>query len=150
MDFTPQTLRYDRAGVEWIICHAETLKRGEWPGGLSTEYLDTPISSGRSNRAPFENPCLIIAELEIRVKRCGLDGFLAEEKINGKTEEEIARDRYLDIDYVRRRINKVLWYCSSGRIARWIDTRKRKGQTYEEWLRGWHWKAKKIPVLSVS
>lgn len=133
VDYTPRTLRYDRAGVEWIILYAQDLREGRWPGGLPSDYLDTPISSGISNRAPFENPCLVIAELEIRVKHCGLDGFLVEQKINGKTEEEIAKERCMDLDYVRRRINKVLWYCASGSKPRWIETQKRGGLSYEEW-----------------
>ena len=133
IDYTPQTLRYDRAGVDWIVCYAQDLREGRWPGGLHSDYLDTPVSSGISNRASFENACLVIAELEIRVKRCGLDGFLAEAKINGKDEVEIAFERCLDLDYVRRRINKVLWYCASGSKAGWKPTRWRYGMTYEEW-----------------
>ena len=133
IDYTPREFRFDRLGIEWAIFHAQDLREGRWPGGLPYEYLDTPVRSGISNRASFENPCLVIAEVEIRIKRCGLDSFLAEEKLGGKTEEEIASERCLDIGYVKRRINKVLNYCASGNIARWVDTRQRKGQTYEEW-----------------
>jgi hypothetical protein len=133
---------FDRAGVDWIVNYAQELKRGEWPEGVSSDYPPS-VNRTRSARAYFENPCLVIAELEIRVKRCGLDGFLVEEKISGKDEEQIARERFLSVDYVRRRVNKVLWYCSSGRVARWISTKKRKGLTYEEWLKGWHWRKRK-------
>ena len=166
LDYTPRNLRFDRPGVDWIKCYAKELRSGIWPGGLSTEYLDSTAGSGKSSRAPFENPCLVIAELEIRIKHCGLDGFLVEEEMNGKDVEEIARERCLDIDYISRRINKVLGYCASGRFGRWFDRcRKckqpldapgyckrcsphlkegeilgiRKGQTYEEWQRRWNW-----------
>jgi len=139
IDYTPQTLRFDREGVGWIVDHAVELRGGEWPGGIPSDYISLP-GTGIKRRAPFENPCLVIAELEIRVKRCGLDGFLVEEKIGGKSEEEIAKERCLDVDYIRRRINKVLYYCASGSIPRWISTRRRKGQSYEEWRRGWNWR----------
>jgi len=133
-------IRFDREGVEWLVQYAQTLKEGIWPDNVSSGYTALPGGKRANHRAPFENPCLLIAELEIRVKRCGIDGFLVEEKIAGKDEEEIARERHLDIDYIRRRINKVLYYCASGSRPRWQSTWKRKGLTYQDWLKGRHWR----------
>lgn len=133
LEYTPRTLRFDRNGIAWIVRHALELREGRWPGGLPSDYMDTPISSGLTSRAPFENPCLVIGELEIRIKRCGVDSYLVEAHINGKEPEEIAKERYLSVDYVKRRINKVLLYCASGFSAGWKDTRWRYGATYAQW-----------------
>jgi hypothetical protein len=126
-------IRFDREGIDWILNYAQTLKEGMWPDPESSGYTEIPGGKRANHRGPFENPCLAIAELEIRIKRCGMDGFLVEEVINGKDEERIARERHLDIDYIQRRINKVLWYCASGSKPGWLPTRWRYGMTYEEW-----------------
>lgn len=118
--------------MEWILENIHTLRRGEWPDSIPSGY--TALPGGHSQRAPFENPCLLAAEVSIRISRCGMDGYLVEEKYyNGLSEDEIARKRHLPINRIIRTINKVVWYVSSGRVPRWKDTRWRKGQTYEEW-----------------
>lgn len=133
-DYTPRTLRYDRAGVDWMVEHALELRSGIWPGDMPYEQVEFR-GKRISCRASFENIVLIIAELDIRVKRCGLDGFLVEEKMLGKDEAQIARERCLYRDYVKSRINKVLWYCASGSWAPWIATQAREGLTYDEFKR---------------
>jgi predicted ABC-type ATPase len=97
-----------------------------------------PIRSSRSKRrATFEDPVMTAEEVMRRVRRCELEGFLVEEKyIKLKSEEEIARERYLSIEEITRKINKVIWYCASGPVPRWITTRNRPGQEYEQWRRG--------------
>ena len=132
-------LRYDRADIDWLVCYAQELREGRWPDPIPSGYVDPGGKHHLNKRAPFENPCLAIAELEIRVKRCGLDGFLVEERLNGKDEEQIARERYMPLEVVERRINKVLCYCASGNAARWVTTRKRRGLSYEEWQKHWNW-----------
>lgn len=142
IDYTPRTLRMDRAGVDWIVEHALELRAGEWPGGIPSDYTTLPAVGRAKRRAPFELAVNTLLELELRVRHCGLDGLLVEERMRGKDEEEIARERFLDVEFVRRRINKVLWYCSSGSIPRWVDIwRKKKGKdelvragiNYEDW-----------------
>lgn len=149
-DYQPQDINFDRPCVEWILEHYRTLSSGFWPGVRpSSGYTELPSKSRRGiHRAPFENPVLVAAEVMLRVKKCGLDGYLVEEKyIDLKSEEDIANERGLDAEDISRRINKVLWYCASGRLPRWVDTKRRKGQTYEGW-KGHSFKAKvrKIPT----
>ena len=138
--YLPRDITFDRPTTEWAALHYQELQRGEWPGGIPSDYTELPGGKAHAH-APFENACLVAAELGIRIKRCGLDGFLAEEKyIKGLEEAEIAKARYLDIGEVFSRINKVLGYCASGRKARWITTKKKKGQTYQEWRRNRGWR----------
>lgn len=133
-DYLPRDMVFDRPCVEWVWENYHMLSSGIWPGSDPSGYTDVPGHIKHGTHAPFETPVLVAAEVAIRVKRCGLDSYLVEEKYIGlKSEEEIAKDRHLSFDDVCRRINKALWYCSSGRTPRWISTRKHQGQTYEEW-----------------
>lgn len=136
-DYLPQDINYDRDCVIWILENYQSLSSGDWPGSKPSGYTELPAHTQRGFlRAPFENPVLIAAEVMIRVRRCGMDGFLVEERyVKLKTEEEIARQRHLSIDEIIRCINKVIWYCASGKIPRWKDTKKRKGRSYREWRR---------------
>ena len=133
--YHPRDVIFDRITVEWVSNHALELREGLWPGGIPADYTTLPGGKAHAH-APFETAVLVIAELEIRVKRCGLDGFLWEEKyIRGFDEPQIAQNRCLDERTVFSRINKVLGYCASGRKPRWITTKRKKAQTYEEWKR---------------
>jgi len=135
-DYTPRTLKFDRPGIEWVWENIHTLRSGIWPGSKpSSGYTELPGSAQRGiAHASFETCALTAAEVEIRAKRCGLDGYLVEEKyVKGMSEEEIAKARHLPVTDVYWRINKVLWYSASGRVVRWISTKKREGLTYEQW-----------------
>lgn len=103
------------------------LRSGQWPSINPSSYTDWASVSDRANpHAPFETAVMVALEAQLRAAKCGLDGYLVEEKyIVGLTEEEIARKRHMEVWDVERRINKVLWYCASGRNQR--------KETYEEW-----------------
>lgn len=87
--------------------------------------------SNIATRAPFEEACLLAAEIHARVCVCGLDGMLVEEcyGMNAKparTLEEISHDRHIIITDVWRRINRVMWFCVG---------RRRRHISYQEWCR---------------
>jgi hypothetical protein len=119
--------------TRWAADHYKELSEGIWPPNPGGSAYIGGNKKGISCEGNFVKPTIIAAELSRRIKRCGMDGFLVEEVINGKDEERIARERHLDINYIQRRINKVLWYCASGSKPGWLPTRWRHGMTYEEW-----------------
>ena len=115
----------------WVLNHHKILSAGEWPDPFSEEYYSKRITHALPH-AYFENPCLLIAEVHNRIKRCGLEGILVEERYglrNGTEpmlEDEIARVRRMDFKTVRRIIKKVINYCASEDMM---------GLSYEEWKR---------------
>lgn len=130
MTFTPRELwlsTYEQ--VEWVLDHLHMMQEGQWPDGLPKD--ESNVHTG-DKRAPFETACLAAGEVELRVKRCGTDGMLAEEKYNrGLTEQAIAKARHLPFDQVYYAIRRVINYCASGANRR----RNEDGspQSYEEW-----------------
>ena len=132
---SPRDINYDFPCVQWIWTNICALQEGRWPESNPSGYVDQPgMRSQGSSRANFENACLVAAEVGIRAKRCGLDGFLVTEKyVRGLSEEQIAKERHLIAEDVYRRINRVLGYSASGRTPRWRKTRWKKAQTYKQW-----------------
>lgn len=135
--YQPNEITFDRDCVKWILENYHALTSGvAWPDSMPSCYTDLPGGQGISHHASFETACLVAAEVFIRVKRCGFDGYIVEERyIQCLSEEEIAKIRWLPLKVIYGRINKVIGYCASGRLPRWKDTKWRKGQTYEEWRR---------------
>lgn len=117
--------------VVWILNNHKILSRGEWPDPKNEEYYGKRINQA-FRHAYFENPCLLIAEVHNRIKKCGLEGILVEERYglrNGSEpmlEDEIARIRRMDFKQVRRIIKKVINYCASEDMM---------GLSYGEWKR---------------
>jgi hypothetical protein len=140
LDYTPRTLRFDKPGVDWMVDHTPELRDGIWPGDMPYDKVEIR-GKQYSCRAPNENISLILAELSRRVMRCGTDGLLVEQRMLGKSEEEIARERYLKVNYIENCVSKVLWYCASGNYPMWWTKRdnegniKRQGLSYEDWKR---------------
>lgn len=124
----PHEIIFTREQVEWVLDNIHTLSCGSWPGTIPSGYTELP-SIGRVNpRAYFETAILVAVEVELRIRKCGLDGYLVEEKyMDGLSEEDIAQTRSLLVGDVRRRINRVLFYCASGRNQR--------TESYEDWRR---------------
>lgn len=136
-DYLPRDITFDRPCIEWVWENIKDLQSGIWPASRPSGYTDVHAHVQRGIlHAPFETACLVAAEVEMRAKKCGLEGYLVEDRyIRGLSERDIARERGLRVNDVYRRINKVLWYCASGKTPRWLDTMKRPGLSYEEWKR---------------
>lgn len=140
-DYTPKTLSFDRNGVEWLVDHAPELRDGIWPGDMP--YEEVEIRGKRyGSRTPIQ--ALILAELSRRVMRCGMDGLLVEQRMLGKTDEDIARDRHITLGQIRNGINKVLWYCASGEYPMWWTVRDRKGNIKRQGIEYEDWKRQKL------
>lgn len=152
-DPLPRDIAFDRDSVVWCWENINALIEGFWPASRPSGYTDNKAHVQRGvARASFETACLAAAEVRLRARKCGLDGYLVEDRyLNSLTEQEIARSRHLRLDDVCRRISKVLWYSSSGRNQRRIcDTCGKENSSakssckcggalrelgYEEWKR---------------
>ncbi len=115
---------YDRDSIDWILDHYQEL-------GCGIDPDPVPSESGRNISRYHARGIVLIemaAEIAARVKLCGLDGMLVEERygLNDRDpigEVEIERSRHIPLYEVCRRINRVKWFCVG---------RKRKPD-YELW-----------------
>lgn len=128
--------KLDYQTVCMILENYHELATGAQPE--SPPGFDNPETkrTGVSNHGWFENSCLLAAEVASRVKRCGLDGMLVEERYGldwtaPKLESQISAERGIKIDKIHASINKVIWYCVG---------RKRKRISYEDWKKGKHYR----------
>lgn len=113
---------YDYGTVLWVLNNYGTLARGLWPDPRSAADLGLP-NKRIIGHAPFEDPCLTAAEIGNRVARCGLDGFVVEERYGMKwgawpqSEAEIAHRRHILTAQVYSRISNVILYCTDQEQA---------------------------------
>ena len=119
MPWQPWEIRFTREQVEWLLPHLEEMRRGQYPSeGQDTGYYDVPIKHHPSGHAPFETPCMIAAELDMRIERCGSDGILLRwHYCEGKSLDEISKGAHRSRDDIERRIARVMAYIC-GRHAR--------------------------------
>lgn len=133
--------RLDHDVVIMILEHYHDLATGAQlaTGEEKPEYKNL---SGNA-RAPYEGSCMLAAEVARRVRRCGLDGYLVEDRYglnlmaSPKTIEQIADERALLDTDVERRINRVIWYCVG---------RKVKPMEYWQWLRDKKYRRKLVII----
>lgn len=98
---------------------------------------------GDSSHTVFEESCMLAAEVARRVRRCGQDGMIVEERYGlnlmaaPKDVEQIADERVMLDTEIYRIIKKVAWYCT-GRNA--------KQQDYEDWKAGRHYRRKNLII----
>jgi len=120
-------VRLSKDNVIWVLNHLMELRQGEWPA-MEVSYLERPLATRkRRGHAPFENPCLLVGEVESRLKACGPDGLWAKIYYSGlEGEEEIARAMSLPVRTVSKGIKSALSYIS----FKWP-----KDRNYKEWKR---------------
>jgi hypothetical protein len=134
------TLDYDT--VVMILDHYHDLAVGAQlsTGEEKPEYKNL---SGNA-RAPYEGSCMLAAEVARRVRRCGQDGYLVEERYglnlmaSPKTIEQIADDRALLDTEIHKRIKRVIWYCVG---------RKAKTEEYWQWMRDKKYRRKPVIMM---
>lgn len=105
--------------IKIILYHLPELKEGRWPEDVRPSYLERPLATRKYyTHAPYEDPCLLIAEVEIRLSCCNYykhpDGLYAKIVYTGiESEESLARYLNCSIEDVRRSIGKALAYISN-------------------------------------
>jgi hypothetical protein len=114
--------------VKYILYHYYELSRGRIPDPEICEKLSIRLPT--QTRAAYESACLIAGEVALRVRKCGLDGLVAEAVFMGneglRREGEVASEYHMDEADIHRRINSVANYCEG------FDP---KPETYEDWRR---------------
>jgi len=122
-------IKFTRQQVIWIIENLHLLREGIYPPDpRDSGYTEAPHTrKGRASRsAPFERACDIAAEIEVRLRQTGLDGFLLEAvHCWGKDEAELAAVLGMRLETVFKRANNALRY-----IAGW----RRKAYGYKEFV----------------
>jgi len=122
--------RLDHDTVMMVLEHYHELSTGGKPE--NPPGYDNPETkrTGTGCHASYEEMGMLCATVCHRVRRCGTDGMLVEERYGlnlmtaPKNEEQIAQERNIPAEDIYRRINKVTWYC----VGRWA-----RKESYEEW-----------------
>lgn len=100
--------------VLWIIEHSVTLLAGNWPPNPEgSGYVDPGIKTGYASEGYYVKPVGILAEVEYRLKRCGVDGKLLRAEVLAGLE-------------LSQESKSALHYCKGWR---------RKRMSYQRWLR---------------
>jgi hypothetical protein len=135
--YSPREVIFTRQTVRWVIQNLGSLRSGYWPADASN-YIDIPIGKRTASRkAPFITPVECAAEIADRMEKCGIDGLILL-AIECWAESEASLAKYLGMpDWsVKKRYKRALAYVASGPARRWHDTKKRKGETYQEFRMG--------------
>jgi len=132
--YSPREIHFSRKTARWVIQNLGSLRGGYWPPEASS-YIDiTPIGKKTSGRqAAFVTPVECAAEITDRMERCGIDGLiLLAIECWGESPASLAKYLGMPEWAVKKGYTKALYYVASGPDRRWHDTKKRKGETYQE------------------
>jgi len=128
--YSPGEIRFKVRETIWLLQNLPLLEEGHWPPE-ATNYID--IGGGRSNKAPFITAAEYFVEITSRLERCGIDGLtLLAMECWGMSAESLAKYFKIPEWSVNKRRKTALSYVSSGPARRWMTTKKRKGETYQE------------------
>jgi hypothetical protein len=115
--------------VIWILENLAVFRLGIYPGRPDTADSMGAIGGRRSGArrgAGFERACDINAEIEVRLKMTGFDGFLLEAVYCWQKDAlELAVVLGMNLRDLQRRINRALKYASGYR---------RKKYSYKEYV----------------
>ena len=125
---SPRDICFTRRQTCWVIRHLALLRSGYWP--LNPDEVDAKVFS---RNAPYMMAIECAAEVTSRMEMCGIDGLILL-AIECWGETDTALSRYLNIPIwsIKKRYKKALGYVASGPDRRWHTTKRRKGETYEQ------------------
>ena len=125
--FKPGDIRFWPEHVTWALEHLRELEAGHWPRNpAETGYTDVQ-GPRRGHGAYFEAPICLAAEITARLGKCNIDGILARQCLaDGWDEQTLAELMHTDIYRIRKRVRRVVLYCSGWR---------RRKVTYSEFAR---------------
>lgn len=108
--YAPHEIHFTVSQIVWLLKNLSLLKDGRWPPGDSDDILTRKGIKGRSY---FEIPAVISAEVEIRLKRLGDDGFIIRDRFcHDEDVRTLSRKYHLFIEDVKSRISRGLRYMS--------------------------------------
>lgn len=125
-------MKFNKKSVILLLENLRELREGI-PIEQHLSYLERPLAtSSRGDHAPFENPCMLIGELERRLAKCGRDGFLVKARYAiPESEEALAKSLGLSLEEVQRGIETALKY---------ISKKGTRGESYQEFK----WRKKQV------
>lgn len=130
--YSPGEIHFTIKTALWLIQNLGSLRDGHWPPEASN-YIDIPGTKSSRRRAPFATPIEYAAEIETRLEKCGLDGLVLEAiECWGKSLASMAKYLRKPEWVTRKGYKSALRYVASGSNRRWHDTKKRKGETYQQ------------------
>lgn len=95
--FSPGMIRYCRPQVLWYLLNCDVIRDGEWvPEPLGSSYTDPAIRS-KAVRIPAHHAEYLSAEIDSRLKRCGIEGKLLEYEV--KLEYALSESSGEALDY---------------------------------------------------
>ena len=120
-------------GIVLVLQNLKELRRGE-SIEQHLSYLERPLVTGtRGHHAPFEYPALLAGEVEIRLAKCGIDGFMLKVHIAlDESKESIAKALGLPYEEVNRGIWTALGYIS-GKWPKVNNYREYRRQSIREY-----------------
>lgn len=117
-------ISFKREHIIFIIEHLEDMKEGRYPPDYKVTGYTGKKKSGISKQAYFENPCILVAEVECRLKFTGRDGesLIAEIQSGETVHEKLSPESQLVLDYIS------LWdFRKRPKYSSWKRERKQKG-----------------------
>ena len=113
--------------VIWILNHKDTLRAGHWP---QEPHSSSDNNSGQRNiktEATFTKPILILAEVESRLRRTGLNGKLLVAQIeSGRGFNTLAPEARAALMYVKG------WRYKRMGFNAWRKKRKYQQKSYQK------------------
>lgn len=110
---------FNREQVFWILANLDFLERGLYPPEHKETGYAGKQKGGLPNRAYFENPCLLSAEIKRRLKVTKTDGKLLKAQVQGgiidyellEPEAQMALDYICIFDWRKRtrKTSYALW-----------------------------------------
>lgn len=133
--FSPGEIRFTIHQTLWLLHNLGSLRDGHWPPEASNYFDVSKVTKTASHKAPFITPIEYAAEIETRLEECGTDGLILEAiECWGKSPESLASYFNRRPGWVMKRRKKALSYVASGPARRWHNIKKRKAETYQEFL----------------
>ena len=98
----------------WIIEHLDLIIIGKWPPSPEgSTYTDSSIKrSVPLSYASFEKPCDIVAELEVRLRKTGVDGKLLIAEVQAGKTFELSKEAQTALMYIKGWRRKRLTYSN--------------------------------------
>jgi len=133
--YAPWEIHFTHRTALWLIHNLGALRAGQWPADASNYRDIAKIRKKGGGVAPFITPVEFATEITMRLEKCREDGLiLLAMECWGESEYSLARYFRSSAWSIRKRRKNALRYVASGPDVRWHDTKKRKGETYSEFI----------------
>jgi len=131
--YSPGEIRFTVRQSLWLIRNLGSLQDGHYPAEVSN-YIDT--GGRKSRKAPFETAADYYAEITDRLERCGIDGLiLISIEAWGMSIASLSKYFNRPEWSIMRSRKTALGYVGSGPVRRWHTTKKRSGESYQDFKR---------------